>query len=321
MAMRASIVIASHNEGDLLWRTIRSCQESIRDLDYEVVVADDASTDGSLESLRRRCPEARIVAHSRRLGCSAAKDTGARSAIGDVIVFLDGHCKPEKWAVVRLVNDVEDSFGQAIFTPRVAALDCARWKNSKRFVGFGYRISLLTFASAWVPAKKMRWRGAYLESPSLVGCCVAISRKLYLKLRGFDPHMHEWGVEDVDLGLKAWLMGSAILNNPHAVIGHRFRDGFTNFTVATESVLANQLRSARKSFQEGTWRDWLRRFRARHPRRWGAAWKLFESGRRTVEQERDYLLRARMHDEAWYAERFGLRWPRRPSEQGHPIVR
>jgi GT2 family glycosyltransferase len=307
--MRASIVIASHNEGDLLWRTVRSCHESIRDLDYEVVVADDASTDGSLDVLRRRFPETRIVVHPGRRGCSAAKDTGARAACGEVLLFLDGHCKPEKWAVVRLVNDVEDSEGQAIFTPRVAALDCARWENSRRFVGFGYRISLLTFASAWISAKTMRRRGDYLESPSLVGCCVAISRTLYLKLRGFDPHMHEWGVEDVDLGLKAWLMGSAILNSPYAVIGHRFRDGFTNFTVATESVLANQIRSARKSFEEGTWREWLRRFRARHPRKWQAAWKLFESGRSTAEQERRYLLRARRYDETWYARRFGLRWP------------
>ena len=51
--MRASIVIAAHNEGDLLWRTVRSCIESTAGFGYEIVVADDASTDGSLETMRR----------------------------------------------------------------------------------------------------------------------------------------------------------------------------------------------------------------------------------------------------------------------------
>ncbi len=309
--MRASIVIASHNEGDLIGKTIRSCRESIRHLDYEVIVSDDASTDGSIEKLARRYPEVRIVAHPERRGCSTAKDSGARAALGDVIVFLDGHCKPEKWAILRLVNDVEDSEGEAIFTPRVAALDCEKWENSKTALGFGYRVSLLTFGCRWVPLRRLRRRGYYLESPSLVGCCLAMSRKLYLKLRGFDPHMREWGVEDVDLGLKAWLMGSAILNNPHAIIGHRFRNGFTNFSVATESILVNQIRAARKNFTETTWREWIRRFRKRHAGKWKAVWDLFQDGRSSAERERKYILKNRVYDEAWYAERFRLGWPGR----------
>lgn len=316
--MRASIVIASHNEGDLVWKTILSCHESIRDLGYEVIVADDASTDGSLEKTKRGFPDVRIIAHEERRGCSSAKDTGARAAQGNVVVFLDGHCKPEKWAIERLVNDVEDSDGKTIFTPRVAALDCAKWKNSEKSVGFGYRMSLLTFGCGWIPLKRMRRCGSYFESPSLVGCCLAMSRELYLKLRGFDPDMREWGVEDVDLGLKAWLMGSAILNDPYAVIGHRFRSNFTNFSVTTESILVNQLRAARKNFSETTWRDWIRRFRARHPRKWEVAWEIFSSSRASAERERKYLLQHRVHDEYWYAERFGIAWPKgkdRPSRR------
>src|SRR5262245_43337487 len=44
--MRASIVIAALNEGDLLWKTVKSCRETAGHLkDCEIVVADDASTD------------------------------------------------------------------------------------------------------------------------------------------------------------------------------------------------------------------------------------------------------------------------------------
>ena len=79
--MRASVVIASHNEGELLWKTVRSCLDTTEGLDCEVIVADDASDDNSLELLRRHCDgAARIVRFDTREGVSRTKDLGARAA-------------------------------------------------------------------------------------------------------------------------------------------------------------------------------------------------------------------------------------------------
>ena len=308
--MRASVIIAAHNEGSLLWRTVRSTVEVVGDLDCEILVADDASTDGCIDEARRRHPEIRIVSYPRRRGCSAAKDLGARKARGDVLVFIDGHCKPEGFAIHQLVNDVERLEGKAIVTPSVPALDVKRWASSDRKVGNGYRLSLLTFRSDWVPLRRLRTMGTLYECPALVGCCLAISKDLYAKLRGFDPHMIEWGTEDVDLGLKAWLLGHGIVHDPMATIGHRFRSGFTNYSVRSESVLANEIRCARKNLTESLWREWTRRARRRNSKgMWAGAWKLFESRRASAEREREYIAEHRVHDPGWYARRFGLRWP------------
>jgi glycosyltransferase involved in cell wall biosynthesis len=57
--MRASILIGTHNEGDRLWRTVESILESDDGLDSELIVADDASTDGSIGELKRRFPRVR----------------------------------------------------------------------------------------------------------------------------------------------------------------------------------------------------------------------------------------------------------------------
>ena len=192
----------------------------------------------------------------------------------------------------------------------VPALDVERWRSSDR-VGHGYVLSLLTFTSGWLPLWRLRRVGELYECPALVGCCLAVSKELYLKLLGFDPHMIEWGIEDVDLGLKAWLMGHGVLHNPHAVIAHRFRTGFTNFTVHGESVVANEIRAARKNFAEPLWREWKRRAEKRTPRTiWTKAWALFQGRQPSAERERDYLMARRVHSEEWYARRFGLRWPR-----------
>ena len=105
--MRTSVVIASHNEGDQLWQTVGSCLETTRELDCEIVVADDASTDGCVEEMQRRFPDVRVVRFPERRGVSPTKDLAARSSRGEILIFLDAHCKPEPGAIPRLVSDID----------------------------------------------------------------------------------------------------------------------------------------------------------------------------------------------------------------------
>lgn len=315
--MRASIVIASFNEGDRLWKTARSVLATTRGLDCEVVVADDGSQDGSLLELRKRYPDVRIVAHKKRKGCSPTKHLGAGASKGDVVVFLDGHCKPERGAIEKLVADVESQDGEAIVAPRVSALDDRTWRNSKDSFGQCFLLDLVDFDCRWTGLKGMWMRGAFHESPAFCGCCAAMSRELYEKVLGFDRHMLEWGVEDMDFALKSWLMGYPVLHDPRAVIGHRFRARFDNFTVTHERILVNKLRMARKNFTDPVWKEWREKCRARQPRDlWQTAWKLYLEDEKSVERERKYLHSHRVHDEFWYARRFDLEWPRASSAAG-----
>ena len=128
--MDATIVIASLNESANLARTIQSCLDTTDGLDYEIVVADDSSADGSIDELATQHPGVRIVRHERRQGVASTKDLGARSASGDVLVFLDGHCKPEPGAIARLVDDVRELDGRAVITAATAA--AARTRSARR---------------------------------------------------------------------------------------------------------------------------------------------------------------------------------------------
>ncbi|HEY5311622.1 MAG TPA: hypothetical protein VIK18_03860, partial [Pirellulales bacterium] len=142
-------------------------------------------------------------------------------------------------------------------------------------------------------------------------------RELYEKLWGFDRHMRLWGVEDLDFGLKCWLLGSRVLHDPQAVIGHRFRATFDNYSAPLQNIVANQLRMARKNFTQSVWEEWFDRARQRQPERlqdhpeglWAHIWQIFEADRESVERERAYLLANRPRDEFWYADHFGLAWP------------
>jgi len=158
---------------------------------------------------------------------------------------------------------------------------------------------------------------AFFESPALIGCAVAVSRELYDQLGGFDPHMRKWGVEDLDFGLRCWLLGFRILHDPAAVVGHRFQSKFESYSAPSENLVANQLRMARKNFTHSVWADWVEQCRQRttgdlpeHPEGlWARAWQVFEADRLSVEAERSQVQMLRTRDEFWYATRFGLPWP------------
>jgi glycosyltransferase involved in cell wall biosynthesis len=124
--------------------------------DFEVVVADDASWDGSVEGTVERFPQVRVVRHDKRRGTSPTKHLVAQSAQGDVLVFLDGHCHPQAGGLVRLVEDVEQLDGQAVVTPAVPALDAQRWENALWSLGHGLPTAVGRALSLCIPARSCR---------------------------------------------------------------------------------------------------------------------------------------------------------------------
>jgi GT2 family glycosyltransferase len=331
--MRASLIIAAHNEGEHLWKTVQACWPAIGGLDCELLVADDASTDGSIDATLHRFPQVRVVRHISRLGASPTKASGAQAARGDTLIFLDGHTNPEPGAIARLVEDAELADHRAIITPKITALCTITWRNKTAQSGSGYYLNLDDLSCGWLPESRLSpaqiGRRRFLESPALIGCALAVSRRLYDELAGFDSKMRYWGVEDLDFGLKCWLAGYRILHDPGVVVGHRFRATFDNYSVPAEHLLANQLRLARKNFSPSVWARWVDDCRQRHLGRldghpeglWASAWTLFQADELSAEAERSYLQARRQRDEFWYAERFDLTWPKLVgSTLSHPVI-
>lgn len=330
--MRISIIVAAHNEGDSLSKTISSCVQTCTGLDHEIVVVDDASTDECVVAAKNKFPQLRVLRNSTREGASPAKALGAESARGNVLVFLDAHCNPEPGAIARLADDVEGVAEDAVIMPAIPSLCTATWKNSRAQRGNGYFLTLEEFDCGWMPLSNLRETEEagrrFFESPAVIGCAFAVGRTLYEYLWGFDRHMRIWGVEDLDFSLKCWLSGHRILHDPDAVVGHRFQQSFGGFQVSYEQLVVNQLRMARKNFTHAAWADWVERCRQRnagtltdHPEGlWARVWEMFQADAESIEQERTFLQGNRARDEFWYAERFGLSWPRLESSAPGPYM-
>jgi len=100
---RVSVIIPTYNRAHLVSRAIGSVfQQTYQD--FEIIVIDDGSTDGTHEVIERiREPRLRYLRHDNNQGASAARNTGIEAASGDYIAFLDSD---DEWLPNKLEKQV-----------------------------------------------------------------------------------------------------------------------------------------------------------------------------------------------------------------------
>ena len=114
-----TILIVSHNTRDDLERCLASVSESGR----EVVVVDTASTDGSVEFVRTRFPQARMISLSENVGYGTAANAGMAASAGRYVLLLNADSWPHRDAVRRLVELGEARPDVALIGPRLLNFD------------------------------------------------------------------------------------------------------------------------------------------------------------------------------------------------------
>ncbi len=103
--VRASIVIPAFNAAATLAECLEACQRQTHPA-LEIIVADDGSTDSTPDIAKRL--GVRYVRQENR-GPAAARNTGARMASGDVLVFTDSDCVPEPDWLEKLLTGFTDA--------------------------------------------------------------------------------------------------------------------------------------------------------------------------------------------------------------------
>jgi len=110
--MRISFVVPVYNIGGLLNRCVQSiCSQGLAFNDYEILLVDDGSTDGSstiCDDLQNSIPSVRTI-HQKNKGASAARNTGIREAKGDYIWFVDADDYLEPNSLPDLLNYAVDN--------------------------------------------------------------------------------------------------------------------------------------------------------------------------------------------------------------------
>jgi GT2 family glycosyltransferase len=87
--MNVSIILVNYNTKDLTLQTISSVYEQTNDIDFEIIVVDNASTDGSTEAIENNFPDVKLIKSGENLGFGRANNKGAEVATGRNLFFLN----------------------------------------------------------------------------------------------------------------------------------------------------------------------------------------------------------------------------------------
>ncbi|HEY65973.1 MAG TPA: glycosyltransferase [Caldilineae bacterium] len=116
--MRISVIIPTYNRKDLLRRCLAAATSQDYP-NYEVIVVDDGSTDGTEEMVRREFPQVRYLRQETNRGPAAARNRGIREATGEIIAFTDDDCvPPPNWLSRHLQHYTDPDIG-AVGGPQV----------------------------------------------------------------------------------------------------------------------------------------------------------------------------------------------------------
>ncbi len=184
--MRVSVIIPTYNRAAWVTEAAASVlAQTYRD--FELVVVDDGSTDGTLAALAALGGEVRVIRREARQGVSAARNLGTAAATGDWLAFLDSD---DLWLPAKLARQVEYL---------KAHPDLVICQTEEIWIRNGVRVN---------PPETCRKVGGDIFLPSLGRCLVSPSavmlhRRLFEEMGGFDETLP--AAEDYDLWLRvAW---------------------------------------------------------------------------------------------------------------------
>jgi|GEM_PF-5748917 len=194
---KVSIVIATWNRRQRLLDTLHHvCSEAepIR----EVIVVDNASTDGTIEAVAAAFPQVRLLRLPWNSGHTGAANAGAAVAEGEYLVMIDDDSFPEEGAISSACEllDKDPLLGAVagnVYTPSERRWDMTRFFDP-------------------LP-KEPR------EVPWFVGCGVVIRKDLFTKLHGYNERLvFYW--EEEDFSFRLWQSGHRIAFHPAARFVH-----------------------------------------------------------------------------------------------------
>ena len=224
MTPQLSIVIVNFNGRGHLEGCLRSLTDHPAATPSEIVVVDNASTDGS-STLVQDFPPVRLIQLPRNVGFSAGNNTGIRATTGPLVLLLNSDTVVPPGAIDRLVARLEQDLSAAIAGPRLVD------GHGDPELSFGPMISPLAElrqkilmglhargvgpVSSWVDRATRREQ--YVDWVS--GACLLVRRTVAEKVGLLDERYFLY-TEDVDFCASVRAAGWKVLFTPAAEIVH-----------------------------------------------------------------------------------------------------
>jgi GT2 family glycosyltransferase len=197
-----SVAIVTWNRREDVLTTIQSVYDQSYP-NYEIVVVDNSSTDGTVEAIQEAYPDVRVVALAQNLGPTGGRNAAVAAAQGDIVFFLDSDASLGKDTLVTTVRKFQTVPDLGIIACRVINA------HTLQLDDVGGRI----FSHTSEDDKEFL-------SYSFSECGCAIRKEVFDRAGQFWDFLF-FGREGEELGLRVLDAGYKILHSPHTVVYHR----------------------------------------------------------------------------------------------------
>lgn len=221
-----SVIVSARNARDHIGACLRALlQQTDVDDEYEIIVVDDGSTDDTGDVARRL--GVRVIVQPHR-GPAAARNHGANTAKGSLLLFTDADCEPARNWISKMIRP----FDQLEIVGAKGA-----YKSRQR--DFVARFVQLEFEDKYDLLRKSKYID-FVDTYS-----AGYRREIFLSNGGFDESIPEPSVEDVDFSFRLAERGHKMVFVPDAIVYHHHPDTL--------------LRYLRRKFRFGYWRTLIYR--------------------------------------------------------------
>jgi N-acetylglucosaminyl-diphospho-decaprenol L-rhamnosyltransferase len=226
--MDLSIIIVHWNSEEFTRRCVSSIVDHVQGLDYEIIVLDNGSTDGSHETLRVSCSRARLLHSDKNLGFARANNSAYEHSSGRCVLFLN----PDTEIVSPAINLM---YSYLMSNPGAGAVGC-RLLNADGSVQTSCVQRIPTIVNQLTDIEWLRLRLPRLsfwgiqalfdsgqtnstEVEAVSGACVMIRREVFETVGRFSTDYFMYG-EDLDLSYKVRKAGWKVCHLSGGTIVH-----------------------------------------------------------------------------------------------------
>lgn len=211
-----SAVVINYNSGHRLEQAVRAVESQTIDLD-EIIIVDNASSDGSADGLSRS--HIRIVRTASNLGAAAARNIGLKEAASDLVFMMDADMIPDAGCAASLLEGL-NTYAAQVCVPRIIL---EPQKDIVQMDGADtHYLGLMTLRNADCPvATTPPEERVARTAPS---GCYLLHRDAALAAGGFCEFFFFY-FEDLEFGYRLSLLGQRIVFSGFAVAGHDRGDG------------------------------------------------------------------------------------------------
>ncbi len=229
-----SIVTVNCNSSEYLRDCLNSIAAGEKPFTSEIIVVDNASSDGCVEMMGDEFPAARLIVNKDNLGFARACNQGLRIARGRYLLLLNNDTRVPAGTLETMMEIMDRSPDIGLLGCRLVGDDGRVQLSFGRAVGFGNEFGRKFFLNALFKRSHRPWarkildwiHGSELEVDWVRGACMLIRREALLEAGLMDENFFLY-FEEVDLGVRIRRLGWRVVYTPVASIIHHGQ-GSTN---------------------------------------------------------------------------------------------